>query len=529
MRRSPTTLVILFLLSLLSGLAVAQRPRTTQTDRQPSRIDSQVTPAAGSMEIYASWPAQSGVSRFRFQLARDSEFNDIILDRVVYATETQADTLMPGTYYWRVAPLTTELGQFSAPRAVEAFRKTQVVTVEPRPIEAPIAPIVTGPVVRQPVTPLPLFVSEDGWRAAIGNVSRPTLIHLRSPNSADLMAMNSEGVVFALDAASGVTLWATRANAPSPRSHSNVAFVPIAVPTGNGLENVLVPFDGGVRVLQGATGRELWRTQLPGATGAAAVGLPNGASEVFLTDDSHRRLIVLDGRNGNVIARSKLPSSTFGPPVTFNYLGAQGALIAFDDGRLEVRDRNGEVVRSGNANGRITTSPLFVGAANGLVLVGTDNGLTAFDARDLRGLGRVTIGDAVPRGLLASADLDRNGSPEVVMITSRAQVVAIDAADGKIRWQQDGAAWAEAAAFADLNGDGTLDVIVAAGPAFAMALSGRDGSVIWKAESFSTTAAVPGPRLLITNSTAGGAMIIGSDPAGGSLRALQLHRTAMSR
>src|SRR5438132_399214 len=101
MRSSATVLFLVFLLAIPS---LAQRPRTTQTEPTRSPAAIQVNPRV-SMEIYARWSAQPGVSRFRFQLARDSGFDDMVVDRVVYTTEIQIADLMPGTYYWRVAPL----------------------------------------------------------------------------------------------------------------------------------------------------------------------------------------------------------------------------------------------------------------------------------------------------------------------------------------------------------------------------------------------------------------------------------------
>src|SRR5438128_2072273 len=169
MRCSTKLLAVVFLLSSFVAQSFAQRPRTTQTEPTRSRTETQINPRV-SMEIYARWSAQAGVSRFRFQLARDSGFDDIVVDRVVYTTEIQIADLMPGTYYWRVAPLTRELGQYSAPRAVEAFREMRPLAAEPRPLETENRPTLIEPVFRQPVTlpppPQPLFVSQDGWTAA---------------------------------------------------------------------------------------------------------------------------------------------------------------------------------------------------------------------------------------------------------------------------------------------------------------------------------------------------------------------------
>ena len=526
MRRLPKTLAGVFLLLSLFSQSSAQRAQTAGPKRA-----TQVPQSGGLLRVGASWSAQPGISRYRFQLARDSEFNDIVLDRVVVGTEYEGTDIALGKYFWRVAPLGQELGQFSPPRPIEPSRKMQITVTQPPTTE----PAVTKPT----VTPSPSsvtirtsgFVSEGGWRAAIGSVARPMLMHLRSAGAPDLVAMNSDGVVFALDLDSGVTFWVTRTNISSRTTTKRAQFSPVPVPTGAGLDNVLVAFDGGVRALQGGSGRELWRVPMTsGSTSGVAVALDAGLSAVFVVSNSAQRMIVLDGGSGKLMAETKLPARVFGSPVPYAYRGAQGVIIAFEDGRIEIRDKSGNVIRSGSAQSAVTTPPLFVQAPKGLVLVGTKNGLIALDADDLHALGRVAIKDDTPHGILASADLDGDGVTEVIMITERGQVMAINAADGKIRWEHAGAIDAEALSFADLNSDGGMDLIVAAGQAFAIVLSGRDGSVIWRAEEQPGLAnhvpALPA-RMLISKQVGTKFLIVGSDPSGASLRAVQLSPDAM--
>jgi outer membrane protein assembly factor BamB len=531
MRRLPQTLVGVFLLLSLFSQSPAQRARTTEkTPSQPKR-ETQLPQGSGLLRVGASWSAQPGISRYRFQLARDRKFNDIVLDRVVFGTEYEVTDIALGKYFWRVAPLGQELGQFSPPRAIEPSRKMRITVAESPTTE----PAVTKPT----VTPSPSnvtirtsgFVSEGGWRAAIGSVARPMLMHLRSASAPDLVAMNSDGVVFALDLDSGVTFWATRTNVGSRGTTKKTPTFPVLAPSGAGLDNVVVAFDGGVRALQGATGRELWRVPITsGATSGVAAALDAGVSAIFIVSNSAQRMIVLDGGSGKLVAEAKLPGRVFGSPVPYAYRGTQGVMIAFEDGRIEIRDKNANVVRSGSAQSAVTTPPLFVQGPKGLVLVGTSNGLTALDADDLHALGRVAIKDDAPRGILATADLDGDGATEVIMITERGQVIALNAADGKIRWEHAGAIDAETSAFADLNADGRMDVIVAAGQAFAMALSGRDGSVIWKAEEqpeLANHAPALTARMLIGKQVGTKFLIVGSDPSGTSLRAVQLSPGAM--
>ena len=92
---------------------------------------------------------------------------------------------------------------------------------------------------------------------------------------------------------------------------------------------------------------------------------------------------------------------------------------------------------------------------------------------------------------------------------------------------------AASAVFADVNTDGVLDVIVPGGSAFASGYSGRDGSLIWKVEgaggkSYSKGAS-ESRALVITPSLNGGGFIIGSDPEGIGLRAVELPKGALKR
>src|SRR5882672_6248660 len=86
---------------LLPGFAVfAQRtPPNSQTD---------------NTEVHLHWGARPGVARYRLQLASDSAFADILFDRVVAGNDYQIKDLSPGRYFWRVAPLTDRLGDFSS-------------------------------------------------------------------------------------------------------------------------------------------------------------------------------------------------------------------------------------------------------------------------------------------------------------------------------------------------------------------------------------------------------------------------------
>src|SRR5258708_18230693 len=65
-------------------------------------------------EIHLLWCERPGVSRYRLQLANDGAFADIASDRVVAGNDYQINDLPPGRYFWRIAPLTDTLGDFSS-------------------------------------------------------------------------------------------------------------------------------------------------------------------------------------------------------------------------------------------------------------------------------------------------------------------------------------------------------------------------------------------------------------------------------
>src|SRR5207244_979778 len=149
----------------------------------------------------------------------------------------------------------------------------------------------------------------DGWRALIGEVSGFVLTHLRSPSAADLVAVNTAGVVYALNADSGIVLWTARPRPQSlgvPRAGIS-SLVPLLLTSRTGLNNVVALSTTNMFALDGASGRELWRAPLPApASSGAALG-----AELFIIDNSLQRLFLVDGGTGKLIAQANLPSRAF--------------------------------------------------------------------------------------------------------------------------------------------------------------------------------------------------------------------------
>src|SRR5436305_7628819 len=224
--------------------------------------------AQSKTSLHLVWPGQPGVLRYRLQLALDEEFKDIVFDRAVFGTEYVVTELGPGKYYWRFAPAVKETGTYSKPRLVEITGKPETdtgeyttTTARPTPTPSSIAP-----------------VTDAGWRTTTGPVTQPLMAHLRSASSFDIVGMNSDGMVYGLDGVSGAALWTARfrpnAKQGEPTGSGGVStFTPILIDGRNGLTNVLVEFSGGVRAIEGASGRELWRAALSNRPVAGGVAV----------------------------------------------------------------------------------------------------------------------------------------------------------------------------------------------------------------------------------------------------------------
>jgi hypothetical protein len=167
----PKTLCLSSLITaLVLALPAFAQPETASTQK-PAGTEQVSAP------LKLRWPARPRVRRYRLQVALDEKFTDIVFDRAVVGLEQEVSGLQPGKYYWRVAPATPETGRYSAPALIEAAPPM------------PVVPVLT--VMRPP--------SDVGWQAAIGAVARPFAARLRAGKNFDLVALNSDGTIYALD------------------------------------------------------------------------------------------------------------------------------------------------------------------------------------------------------------------------------------------------------------------------------------------------------------------------------------------
>lgn len=474
-------------------------------------VSAQNNPQLQNTTVHLRWGQRAGVSRYRLQLAADVHFRDIVFDRVISGNETDVNDLAPGKYFWRIAPLTKTLGDFSAAGTIEV--------AAPSAPRHPGVPSPTPTIAPQP-PPANSIVTTGGWRAAVGDIPRPLVAHLRSRESLDIVGTNSDGVTFALDSASGVALWSFRGRQPVISGAP-----PVIINSRMGPDDVLV-FDGPSAIkIDGRTGRELWRSPLPATPSSAIASSDTTGPIIIIIDNSLRRLVVMNGLSGNLISQTLLPARIIGSPAPV--VDQSGTLlIAYENGEVELRDKTGRLIRSGSTGSPASTGPIIVKSRRqDLVLIGTHEGLTAMTVADLRPLGRVTIKDDSPRGNLVAEDLDGDGVAELIMTTQRGHLIAIHSEDGKILWDTLINSDSQAIAFADLDGDGVLDVIAPGTQAFATAFSGRDGAIIWK----DTEAPAPAAnhptsfqsRGLVSVPLRSGVLLISSDASRTGLRAIE--------
>jgi hypothetical protein len=292
-----------------------------------------------------------------------------------------------------------------------------------------------------------------------------------------------------------------------------------------------VATQGGVRALLGDTGRETWRAALEGrATAGVVTDLDgDGKSELVVVTEDPEMFYVINPQSGRVAASQKLSGAVAGAPYAFAHGGKRGVLLGLrKGGRVEYRGGDGQIITESKLEGDVTTAPLVtMRGETPFMAVGSDNGLWAFSVPELRALGAIKADDDSVRGTLAAADVDGDGSSEIVMVTRRGRVALVSTLDGSVRWYAEGANDAASAAFADLNADGVLDVIVpGGGTTFALAFSGRDGTLVMRVEEGGRAGAEQkggAPRsLVVTPSLSGGGLLVGGDPGRTGLRAVEL-------
>jgi hypothetical protein len=482
-------------------------PESRKLPKMSKPVATQMPPS-----ILVRWQGKPGVNRYRLQLARDDGFEDIVFDQAVEGHQYVVKGLVPGNYFWHVAPAAAETSN--------AYSRTERVTL--------------GVEEKVEVASVIMPADASGWRTATGEVLRLSAANLRTGGVVDFVGVGADGRVFAIDGASGISLWTVRFNSTpgGPASDGKpVTFTPLVMGDAQRGVSVIVATQNGVRALRGDTGREIWRANLEGraASGVLTDLDGDGSLDVAVVTEDAERFYVLNSSSGRTLSSQKLGSEVAGAPYPFETGGRRGVLLGLKNGRIEFRGADAAVISESKLDGDVTTAPLV--AMRGqmpFLVVGSDNGLWAFSVPELKALGAIKADDDAVRGTLAAADVDGDGSSEIVMLTKRGRVALVSTVDGNVRWFAEGANEAAAAAFADVNGDGVLDVIVAgSGSIFALGFSGTDGTLVMKVVEGGKPIAEPKAgsalrTLVVTPSLSGGGMLVGGDPARMGLRAVEL-------
>ncbi len=475
-----------------------------------------------SAPIKIVWTSQPGIKRYRLQVATDERFNDVLFDRLVEGEEFEVTELTPGFYYWRVAPQNgNSTGRFVWPVQFEVKPPTATVksTPQPSPIPSPTPP----PADNRTRTRLAI----PGWSVATGEIVRLISAPLRSTTTSDFIGVNSEGTVYALDGARGTTLWISRFNPNSSgdkrvRSFYN-HFTPLVLKSSS-TTRILVEFDSGIRALDGATGKEVWNSKIAGRpTHGTIIG-----SDAYLIAEAGDKLFILDGPTGQMKSKIVLKDKAVGNPVLLTGTAKPQLFIPLRNGMIELRKTDGDYEGSFRVATEITTPPVIVQTPQrNVLLLGLKNGLAAFDGTTADPLGRIAIeGGDYPVNVMSLIDLDGDRTAEVVMTTNNGRVIAVDVADGKIRWSVN-IGTLSTPSFADLDADAKPDVVLAGKDNLAVGLSGLTGTKMWESGEETSVTHVANTivrSVAVATVGDGRVIVVGNDRAVAGLRAFEVPR-----
>jgi outer membrane protein assembly factor BamB len=263
-----------------------------------------------------------------------------------------------------------------------------------------------------------------------------------------------------------------------------------------------------LRAMDIQTGTQSWSTELKGRPVAGVLdpsGVGVDANRIYVID-SQNRFYAIDGETGDIRKEEKLRAH---PTGQLSLLPGRGVLVATTDQALELRGLNGRFLKKIQINAGVTTAPVVVKTRRGsLLIVGTRQGLAGFDAATLRPLGLLTLdnGDYPVFGPV-TAELDNDEDAELLIITSRGSVAAVDSDLGRLKWIVRVGTGADSLSVVDMDGDGRSDVVIPGNTGSVMALSSLDGSVIWEAEQQSIRESVDS-RLLVTQKSKAGRLLL---------------------
>ena len=406
----------------------------------------------------------------------------MLIDRLVVGQDYRPTELGSGQYYWRVAPSQYETGQFFP---ASTFR--------------------IGPNTSVSSTP----TVSSGWTVAIGSV---TQAFRGNTASGDILAVNAKGSLYALDAERGVAKWVER---PTATVSTQSTITPVSIRDGS-KELVAMALGSEIFAVAAHTGQRAWSLLL--AAGATTTSLVSDESSLLYAISSSRELLILDPLKGTIRKRTKLERPPIFKPLV---IPGKGLLLPLAWRTIEVRNLEGDFVRSIEVEFEITTSPILLNSSRGtLIVVGTRSGLSTLDSNTTTPLGRVALanGDSVIGSLLA-ADVAGDVAYEVLVLTKDRRLAVIDLSEGKVLWSKDNPA-ANAPVLYDVDDNGKLDLLTTDLSGSIVGLSGADGSTLWQSEEAATSkAATP---LLAFRNRDGHLLLVSRDHSGMGLRAVKI-------
>ena len=102
-----------------------------------------------------------------------------------------------------------------------------------------------------------------------------------------------------------------------------------------------------------------------------ALATPEGGGAKRLLIASDKSLTILNPENGQSISEVKLDAAPVTAPATFPLGSGVGVIFALSGGMLDVRNSNGESVRTLKMDTTITTPPLVIRGPRGMLVLKT--------------------------------------------------------------------------------------------------------------------------------------------------------------
>ena len=320
------------------------------------------------------------------------------------------------------------------------------------------------------IKPKPLWV----YHERSGIVCSPLAADLNTSEGLEVVVLSRGGEITCLGA-DGALLWRV-----SGRAEFNSEPAILDINGDKRLEVVAADREGSVVCLTGA-GELLWERQLPGRTDwTSVVGPATGPGFVIVpqTDGT----VTCLGPTGNVLWEEKMPSDCFSLPALgdVDSDGELESLIPSDHGFLTCLERDGTVRwrarprKVGNA-GPVCTD--LNGDAKAEALCGFNDGtLFAFDGSSGQTLWTFKSAGTIDASI-SVADLDKDGSQEIVFTAMFERKVYCLDAQGNKRWEfETNGKVPYAAAIGDVDADGMLEVVLPDRDGFVYFLNG-DGSL----------------------------------------------------